>query len=193
MDVHGLDAVVFPANGDVGSARANVDPEASQCAWRNGVKYSNGNREIRHLGVPTISVPMGLMEDTGMAVNLTFAGKGYDDKNLLRYAYAFEEITKSRVLPPLVPQLDSDLIYARSKDSIPSEVQPAMPRLEVTGQAKHVSDEKVRLEIEGYLQLDDCEHLIRLSCHVNGNPVEAKWSASVSSTSSPVKSWWIRS
>lgn len=198
MERHGLDAVVFPANGDVGSARADVDPEASQRAWQNGIKYSNGNREIRHLGVPTVSVPMGLMADTGMAVNLTFAGKGYDDNNILRYAYAFEEATKNRVVPPLVPQLNSDLIHAGGgKDARPGQAQFTMPRIEVTEKAKDIVNETVRLQIEGYLQLDDGQHLTRMFCHVNGNPVEVKikenrWSLATEYPASERDRTWTR-
>jgi len=44
---------------------------------------------------------MGLMEDTGMPVNLTFAAKAYDDNSILRYGYAFEMATKKRVTLPL--------------------------------------------------------------------------------------------
>ena len=36
--------------------------ESTKHSLTNGVKYSNGNRAIRHLGVPTVSVPMGMME-----------------------------------------------------------------------------------------------------------------------------------
>ncbi|OQD78165.1 hypothetical protein PENDEC_c001G04094 [Penicillium decumbens] len=110
MDKLGLDAVVFPSTADVGAANADVDREASLFAWSNGVRYSNGNRPIRHLGVPTISVPMGVMDDTKMPVNLTFAGKAYEDNSLLRYGYAYEMASKRRVRPPLVPALDSDCI-----------------------------------------------------------------------------------
>jgi Asp-tRNA(Asn)/Glu-tRNA(Gln) amidotransferase A subunit family amidase len=88
LDAKGLDFIVFPANGDVGWADADVNDASSRHAWTNGVKYSNGNRAIRHLGVPTVSVPMGIIEDRGMQINLTFAGRAYDDCNLLGFAYA---------------------------------------------------------------------------------------------------------
>jgi amidase len=45
---------------------------------------ANGNLAIRHLGVPTVTVPMGVMADIGMPVGLTFAGRAYDDSTLLR-------------------------------------------------------------------------------------------------------------
>ncbi|KAA8651612.1 amidase family protein [Aspergillus tanneri] len=198
MDLHTLDAVVFPANGDVGSARADMDPESSLYAWRNGVKYSNGNRGIRHLGIPTVSVPMGLMEDTRMPVNLTFAGKAYDDNNLLRYAYAFEKETKNRQLPPLVPQLDSDLIdLSGSSHLTSSKALLETPRIEVKNQLKNIQDTTVHLDIQGVLHLDRNEILKKLTCYVNGSPIEATidedvWSLTARYPMSARDSKWTR-
>ena len=72
----GLDAIVFPAVADVGPADADVNEESAVAAWRNGVWVANGNLAIRHLGIPTVTVPMGTMADIGMPVGLTFAGAG---------------------------------------------------------------------------------------------------------------------
>ena len=52
--------------------------------------FSNGNYALRHLGIPLVTVAMGLMSDIGMPVGLTFAGSAYDDPALLAYAAAFE-------------------------------------------------------------------------------------------------------
>jgi amidase len=99
----GLDAVVFPTVADVGPANADVDPQAADIAWSNGVWVANGNLAIRHLGVPTVTVPMGVMADIGMPVGLTFAGKAYDDNALLRLAAGFEATGQRRQIPPLTP------------------------------------------------------------------------------------------
>ena len=48
---------------------------------------------------------MGLMADIGMPVGLTFAGRAYDDSNLLRFASAFESMGSKRVIPPRTPPL----------------------------------------------------------------------------------------
>jgi amidase len=101
MDSWGLDAVVFPAVADVGPADADVSVASADAAWRNGVWVANGNLALRHLGIPTVTVPMGLMADIGMPVGLTFAGRAYDDTALLRYAAAFEATAPRRVPPPL--------------------------------------------------------------------------------------------
>ncbi|KAF4773268.1 hypothetical protein HER10_EVM0008491 [Colletotrichum scovillei] len=106
----GCDCAVFPAAGDVGPANADSDFEGASLAWQNGVHYSNGNRAIRHLGIPTVSVPMGILRDKRVPMNLTFAGRAYDDVQLLRWANAFELRTKHRSPPLHTPYLESDLV-----------------------------------------------------------------------------------
>lgn len=110
MDDVNLDLIVFPANGDVGKADLETNSQSAEFAIRNGVRYSNGNRAIRHLGVPTVNVTMGLLGDKGMPCNLTFAGRAYDDAKLLRWGYAFENSRHRRVSPPLTPELKSDVV-----------------------------------------------------------------------------------
>ncbi|MHC8382399.1 amidase [Pseudomonas sp. LB3P14] len=105
MDRLRLDAVIFPTVADVGPANADVDPKSADIAWSNGVWVANGNLAIRHLGVPTVTVPMGVMPDIGMPVGLTFAGRAYDDSTLLRLASAFESIGTKRLIPPRTPPL----------------------------------------------------------------------------------------
>ena len=105
MDRLELDAVVFPAVADVGAADMDMNPTSADAGWRNGVWVANGNLAIRHLGIPTVTVPMGVMADIGMPVGLTFAGRAYDDTTLLQLACAFESLRPRRVAPPLVPEL----------------------------------------------------------------------------------------
>lgn len=105
MDRLGLDAVLFPTVADVGPANADVDPQAADIAWSNGVWVANGNLAIRHLGVPTVTVPMGVMADIGMPGGLTFAGRAYDDSALLKLAAAFEATGSRRQIPPRTPAL----------------------------------------------------------------------------------------
>ena len=107
MDQLGLDAVLFPTVADVGPADADVNPVSADIAWSNGVWVANGNLAIRHLGVPTVTVPMGVMADIGMPVGLTFAGRAYDDSILLRFAAAFESLGNKRMIPPRTPPLSA--------------------------------------------------------------------------------------
>ncbi|RSL40593.1 hypothetical protein CEP54_016078 [Fusarium duplospermum] len=104
------DCVAFPAAGDVGPANADSSFKGSDLAWRNGTYYSNGNRAMRHLGIPSVSVPMGLMSDKKIPANLTFAGPAYDDVKLLQWANAYEARTQHRIRPPHTPALESDVV-----------------------------------------------------------------------------------
>ncbi|WP_407359989.1 amidase [Microbacterium sp. LBN7] len=108
MDGLGLDAVVFPAVADVGPADMDVSPASADLGWRNGTWIANGNLAVRHLGIPTVTVPMGLMADIGMPIGLTFAGRAYDDTALLQLAAAFEASGAPgtrRTPPPRTPRL----------------------------------------------------------------------------------------
>ncbi|MBN9177006.1 MAG: amidase [Microbacterium sp.] len=105
MDDMGLDAVVFPAVADVGEADMDVDEGSAERGWRNGVWVANGNLAIRHLGIPTVTVPLGTMADIGMPVGLTFAGRAYDDPALLALGAAFEALSPRREAPPRTPAL----------------------------------------------------------------------------------------
>jgi hypothetical protein len=176
LDELKLDCVVWPCNGDVGKADADVNEASAVDAWRNGVLYSNGNCAIRQLGIPTISVPMGVMKDTRMPVNLTFAGKAYKDNDLLRYAYAFEKGSALRQSPPRTPSLVTDAILCTGvKGAMGSQA----PRL-VT-KVIPIEDQKMRFRIVG-----ECEDSVKsLHVYVDGEEVSRpvmegnEWSAEI--------------
>jgi amidase len=107
MDRLGLDAVVFPAVADVGPADMDVNEASADLGWRNGVWVANGNLVPRHLGIPTVTVPIGVMGDIGMPVGMTLAGRAYDDNALLALAAAFEATGRRRSAPPRTPALGS--------------------------------------------------------------------------------------
>ncbi|KAF2122996.1 amidase signature domain-containing protein [Lophiotrema nucula] len=161
----GLDAVVWPCNGDVGKADADVNETSSAEAWRNGVLYSNGNCAIRQLGIPTVSVPMGIMADTKMPVNLTFAGKAYEDNELFRYAFAFEKAGSLRQAPGRTPALESDAIaLADGRQRRGQQV----PRLTIEAEAFETKDGR-KVHFSGMCNEDDLEEL---AVYVDGNRVK---------------------
>jgi amidase len=50
-------------------------------------------------GYPAISVPAG-REDWGTTLGLTFIGRYFEDAQLIGYAYAYEQASRLRELPP---------------------------------------------------------------------------------------------
>jgi amidase len=96
---NGFDAAIFPTLADVAPADADVNPASADIAWQNGVWVANGNLAIRHLGIPTVTIPMGTAPDIGMPFGLTIAGAAYSDIALLRLAAKFEAIAPRRTRP----------------------------------------------------------------------------------------------
>jgi amidase len=85
MDAHWLDAILFPGNrGAAVAAKA---------------------------GYPSVQVPAGMTagvegrETPDYPLGATFTGRAWSEPVLLRLAYAFEQATKARRMPPGVPAL----------------------------------------------------------------------------------------
>lgn len=51
--------------------------------------------------VPSVVVPCGFTSD-GLPARITFLGRPYDDANMLRYAFAYEQQTRHRRPPSLI-------------------------------------------------------------------------------------------
>src|SRR5215475_195461 len=86
MDQHKLDAILFPGrHGAAIAAKA---------------------------GYPSVQVPAGMITGVGVIptpdypFGATFTGRAWSEPVLLRLAYAFEQATKARRMPPGVPPLD---------------------------------------------------------------------------------------
>jgi amidase len=165
MTRNGLDALVFPANADVAPADADRVRASNDIALRNGVRVSNGNVAIRRYGVPTVTVPMGIMDDTGMPVGLTFAGRAYSDSALLGYADAFESSTTRRKAPGRTPELAGDLFPER--DSLPTGQAPA---LTLAAELRAGAEDDVRLVVVTGTADADADLVLT----VDGHPVAAE-------------------
>ncbi|MBF4633928.1 amidase [Agreia pratensis] len=111
LSAEGFDAVIFPTASDVGPADADVNPASAEIAWRNGVWVSNGNLVPRHLGIPTVTIPLGTMADTLMPVGVTVAGPAHNDVELLRLAAAISSLRPRRVAPPRTPPLADETLF----------------------------------------------------------------------------------
>lgn len=105
MRVEQLDVLVFPTNSNIARSDTDVDDVHNAEAWQDGTWFSNGNRMIRHLGIPTVSVTMGVMDDTGVPAGLTFMGPSGSDRLLLACALSYEQSNKHRVAPQRTPNI----------------------------------------------------------------------------------------
>ncbi|MBZ9882869.1 amidase [Mesorhizobium sp. CA10] len=168
LDANRLDAVVLPAVADVGPADADINEASARLAWRNGTWVANGNLVWRHLGIPTVTVPMGTMADIGMPVGLTFAGKAYDDVALLMIAGDYERSTRRRTVPPRTPALADDVFEGRGASS---RVGDPLLTLVLTAETTRAGDTD---EIAIALETGDAAVV---KVHVNGEPVSMQGSA----------------
>lgn len=153
----GLDGIFFPANADIAPADADINELSSKTAWQNGTVFSNMNHVMRHLGIPSVSVTMGIMTDTNMPVNVTFAGKAYSDTTLLRWACEYEDLSRKRAEPAIVPDLELPTLNIPTIDRQIFEAgkPSAMPSLTVllSGNGKIDVSGAVRLEIKATVLL----------------------------------------
>jgi amidase len=95
LDGHQLDAILFPGrNGAAIAAKA---------------------------GYPSVQVPAGMIAGAGTSpeypFGATFSGRAWSEPVLLRLAYAFEQATKARRMPPGYPTLTSGCGEAASAPS----------------------------------------------------------------------------
>ncbi len=165
LDENGLDAIVHPAVADVGPSDSDVTPESAALTWRNGTWVANGNLVPRHLGIPSVTVPMGTAPDIGMPVGLTISGRAYDDTRLLRLAAAIEATGDRRTVPRRTPRLIPTTLPAGTPNGGP----PA--RVVLTA---HESPESARLSsVSITLRVDglDTDEVADAKLFVDGAPV----------------------
>lgn len=160
MVKNNYDFVLFPAAGDVGYADADFDMQAAEHTWKNGVKYSNGNRALRHLGIPSVTVNMGIIPGNDMPMGLTILGKAYNDVEILKAGYAFEQINRTRTVPPLTPMLRSDEISDQETNQ--SSLRPVLDVTRCT--ARRMEKNSVRVSIGG-------KFAVHTSARADVNPV----------------------
>ncbi|KAF2786697.1 amidase family protein [Melanomma pulvis-pyrius CBS 109.77] len=180
MDQNDFDLLAFPTNGDVAYADADESLEHMLHALQDGVKYSNGGRMLKHLGVPCITVPMGMIRDKQMPVGITFCAKAYADDELLRCAFAYEAMTGLRTSPPLTPVLPSDLIPLLDASKGASTISKPVLSIESTISQKSETPElEIRdVQILGTVESSDpAVEVGSLAVFVNGEPsAEVLWS-----------------
>jgi len=100
-----FDAVIMPTQTDIAPSDADKNPASAAIAWSNGVWVSTGTLVFRHLGIPTVTMPMGTASDIGMPFGLTLATAAYNDSELVLLASVFEALRPRRTAPPRTPEL----------------------------------------------------------------------------------------
>src|SRR6516165_8097115 len=112
---HRVDALVFPYAPTFAQPIKNpvytiddptfVNSDAPVPATMSG--YSS-------VGFPSIVVPMGFGSQ-GLPMTITFFGKPYDEMKIIGFAYAYEQASKMRKPPTLVPPLEGETINDAAK------------------------------------------------------------------------------
>ncbi len=183
MQAEGIDAVVFPTQSDVGPADADVNPASADIAWRNGVWVSNGNLVPRHLGIPTVTVPMGTMADTRMPVGLTLAGPAYSDTRLVQLAQAIAALGERRMTPPRTPALPDEALFADPRPAAEGDLSVTVDdvvrdgeRVSVTATVAGGTAVDVALFVDGArvpAQLENGRVTAQIALEPSGGPVSA--------------------
>lgn len=91
MDKNKLDAIVAPSGG----VAWMTDPVNGDC----GVFESSSLAAVA--GYPNITVPAGFIQ--GLPAGISFFGRAFSEPVLIMAAYAFEQATKARRVPKLLP------------------------------------------------------------------------------------------
>lgn len=108
--------------------------------------------------MPTVSVPMGVLEGKGMPVNITFAGRAYEDVKLLEFAYSFEQATRVRISSPLLQPLETDTARASSK----LERGRGSLDLSVGVRTTKLNSGGVRLDVQGMIAIDGTDREVQI-------------------------------
>ncbi|MCG8448704.1 MAG: hypothetical protein MI725_03865, partial [Pirellulales bacterium] len=82
-----------------------VYPSVRQKAVRIGEEQQGNNCFLSgHARFPAITVPAGFTED-GLPVGIEFLAREWQEPLLIQLAYAYEQLTRHRRLPPTTPAL----------------------------------------------------------------------------------------
>ncbi len=103
MKANGIDAFVFPT----------LNYLAPPLATKGDAVYAvygslPARIEANYLGLPAITVPMGYSKE-GIPMSLEFMGKYFDEAGIISYAYDYEQATRLRRPPALVPPLAGEV------------------------------------------------------------------------------------
>lgn len=179
----GYDAIVLPTVSDVGPYDADYNPTSNLAAMRNGTWVANGNLIFRHLGIPTVTIPLGLMTDIGMPVGLTIAGPAWSDAKLFAIASRITQTIRT-LGEPYGRHRPTRLINAAGVDAftLPTDPvagigdsNPEMVSVEATMSATSPQG-LIQISVQGKIDKPASpEWILRVA--VNGQYATTKWTS----------------
>jgi amidase len=159
MDAEGLDALVFPVDSGKTPTLGAV----------------NGRDPMNAMHVPGTVVPNGSLPD-GEPTCLIFIGRGYDDVEIFKLAYAFEQASKERYATPLAPPLPEETFTYTPK--LGDLVEPRLTKLVTLSGKATVTGAAAGAKVEIGGQVVGTTALEQLSVFVNGRRTPASWTVS---------------
>ena len=113
MDRWQLDALVYPHETKpvrtIAESVVDGGNGPNPSTPGGGTRSGTGNRISTVTGLPTLTVPAGFNTD-GVPVGIEFIGRHFSEATLLRLAYAYEQASPQRKLPPTTPLLGSEVL-----------------------------------------------------------------------------------
>ena len=105
MDRWSLDAIVYPhETKPIRTLEEAIADNGNSPNPPRDRRRGEGNRLSTVTGLPTLTVPAGFNVD-GVPVGIEFLGRLYDEKTVVKIAYAFEQAHPQRKLPSSTPLL----------------------------------------------------------------------------------------
>ncbi|MDQ8204677.1 amidase family protein [Pelagicoccus sp. SDUM812003] len=105
MDRYELDAIVQPFTADPPPA---LDRERRRGDGNWWTASPGTNNLSSSLGLPAVVVPGGYTEETNLPISIQFIGKRFEDLDVLKIAYGYEQNSMNRVSPPTTPPLEGE-------------------------------------------------------------------------------------
>jgi amidase len=111
---HQVDALVFPYSATFAAPINNPVFKVDDPTWNDYPRVPSPSTFAGYssIGFPMIVVPMGFGSQ-GLPMDISLMAKPYEEGKLIGYAFDYEQATKLRRPPPLVPPLPGETITAR--------------------------------------------------------------------------------
>ncbi len=106
---NGFVASIFPAIGNVGKADSDYVAESYDEAMSIAARRGQTDHVMRAFGLPSLTIPMGILADAKIPMGLTFMGATWDDVQVFAIAEAYERLTQHAEIPSSTPPLPGEI------------------------------------------------------------------------------------